>query len=225
MAYNPAADFYDGLGMRYEEAFGHDVGLHNFIERALGMLPPNATVLDVGCGTGKPTSSMIAASARRLHGIDFSSVMIGLSRKQVPNGSFEQANMLEFNPREPFDAAFSIFSTFHLTRDEMTTVAAKWSEWIVPNGFIFIGTMVADDFPNEPHMFDPDGQCARGIEHTFMRKRIGNLLYTKDGWKALLKQVGFAIVHTEMSPFQAPADAECDLEPHFYIAARKDSSA
>ncbi|KAA6413696.1 MAG: SAM-dependent methyltransferase [Lasallia pustulata] len=79
MAYNPAADFYDDPGMRYGEAFGHDAGFHSSIRRTLEMLPPNAAVLDIGSGTGKPTSSIVATNGRRVHGINFSLVMIGLS--------------------------------------------------------------------------------------------------------------------------------------------------
>lgn len=103
----------------------------------------------------------------------------------------------------------------------MERVAEKSGEWVLPGGYLFLGTMVAEDFWTEPHMFDEDEQCARGIEHTFMGKRIGNLLYTKTGWVTLLQKVGFEVVKTERADFQASAEAECDLEPHFYITARK----
>ena len=91
--------------MRYGEAYGHNPNLHRFIQKALKLLPPKATVLDVDCGTGKPTSSMIVASRRKVHGIDFSPVMVELSQKQVPKGIFELANMLECELATPFGAA------------------------------------------------------------------------------------------------------------------------
>ncbi|CCD53711.1 similar to type 11 methyltransferase [Botrytis cinerea T4] len=224
---NPAADFYDNLGIRYEKSFGHDEGLIAFITESLSLLPatPNTTVLDIGSGTGIPTSSLVVNSGRKLYGIDFSPVMIELSRRQVPGGTFKLTNMLEFSPESPsqFQGAFAIFSLFHFSREEMDVAAERMSGWIAPGGYIFIGTMVAEDFPTEPHMFDEDGECARGIEHTFMGKRIGNLLYTRKGWENLLRKVGFEVVKTEMVPFQAPPDAECDIEPHYYITARKNS--
>jgi 2-polyprenyl-3-methyl-5-hydroxy-6-metoxy-1,4-benzoquinol methylase len=96
----PSAEFFDGIGIKYEEAFAHDIGLQNFIGKALSVLPPKAKVLDIGCGTGKPTSSMIAANGHNLHGIDLSPVMVELSRKNVPLGAFEVADMLHFNPKE-----------------------------------------------------------------------------------------------------------------------------
>ena len=148
--------------------------------------------------------------------------MIELSRQQVPQGSFELVNMLEFSPKEgPYDAAIAVFSLFHFSREEMSIVAGKFNEWVRPGGYIFIGTMVAEHFQTRAEQFDPDGQCARGIEHTFMGKRIGNLLYTQEGWKNLLEANGFQVVKTEMIPFQAPPEAECDTEPHYYITARK----
>ncbi|KAI9649901.1 hypothetical protein NHQ30_002485 [Ciborinia camelliae] len=224
---NPAADFYDNLGMRYEKSFGHDEGLIEFVTESLNLLPagPNTAVLDIGSGTGMPTSNLVVRSGRKLHGIDFSPIMVELSKRQVPGGTFELTNMLELSPASPypFQGAFAIFSLFHFTREEMDKVAGKWAQWIAPGGYLFIGTMVAEDFPTEPQMFDEDGECARGIEHTFMGKRIGNLMYTRQGWVNLLRKVGFEVVKTEMIPLQAPLDAECDLEPHYYITARKSS--
>jgi cyclopropane fatty-acyl-phospholipid synthase-like methyltransferase len=220
----PSAEFFDGIGIKYEEAFAHDIGLQNFIGKALSVLPPKAKVLDIGCGTGKPTSSMIAANGHNLHGIDLSPVMVELSRKNVPLGAFEVADMLHFNPKEKFDAAFMNFSMFDVTRDQMSTVASKWREWISENGFLFIGTMVAEDFRTKPDMFDADGMCVHGVAKQFMGKTIANSYYTKEGWKQLLLEGGFEIVETEADLFQPPAEAMCDDEPHYFITARKVSS-
>ncbi|TAQ87030.1 hypothetical protein B7494_g4654 [Chlorociboria aeruginascens] len=214
-----AADFFDNLGITYEKAFAHDAGLLAFVISSLELLPQGASVLDIGCGTGKPISSMVVASGRTVHGIDISPVMIELSRKQVPGATFELTNMLEFRPKTQFDAAFAVFSLFSFSREEMSTLAEKWSQWIAPNGYLFIGTMVADDFHTEPQMSDEDGLCAWGIKQTFMGTPLENLLYSKEGWRVMLQKVGFEVIKTEMVPFQPPPEAKCDLEPHYYITA------
>ncbi|KAF5872237.1 putative type 11 methyltransferase protein [Botrytis fragariae] len=140
---NPAADFYDNLGIRYEKSFGHDEGLIAFITESLNLLPASsdATVLDIGSGTGVPTSSLVVSSGRKLYGIDFSPVMIELSKRQVPGGTFQLTNMLDFFPKSPsqFQGAFAIFSLFHFSREEMEIAAEKMSGWIAPGGYIFIG--------------------------------------------------------------------------------------
>ncbi|KAF2188437.1 hypothetical protein K469DRAFT_724911 [Zopfia rhizophila CBS 207.26] len=161
MVLNPAADFYDHLGMNLE------------------LLPLEASVLDVGSGTSKPTWSIVVASGRKLHGTDFFPVMIDLSKKQVPGGTFGLVNMIDFAPKEgPFDAAFAVFSLFHFSREEMSIPAEKFNTWVAPGAYIFIGTMVAEDFqPNQ-------------INSTGTGSRIGNLLYSKEGWAELLEKSG-----------------------------------
>ena len=93
--------FWTDLGMKYEAAFGHDTGLHNIVQEYIHMLPASATVLDCGSGTGKPVAKAISESGHHVHGIDMSSGMITLSRKAVPNGTFEVANM---HPQSPTTA-------------------------------------------------------------------------------------------------------------------------
>ena len=50
---------------------------------SLSLLPSDASVLECGCGTDKPVSSLIAESGRQPHGIEFSLTMVELSKKQV----------------------------------------------------------------------------------------------------------------------------------------------
>ena len=214
---------YDGLGLKYEAAFGHDPGLRSFIERSLSMLAPQSNVLDVGSGTGKPTSQMVVASGHRLVGIDYSTKMIEISREQVPAGTFEHVNMLDYNPEgeKKFDAAFTIFSLFHFDREQMSQVFRKWQEWIAPGGYVFIGTMVADDCHTRPEMFASDGLAASGLKFTFMGNEVDVMLYTKAAWVKLLGEVGFEIQFTEKVDFHPPAETNTSLEPHFYIAAKR----
>ncbi|MCJ1474038.1 hypothetical protein MMC13_002696 [Lambiella insularis] len=213
-----APQFWDNAGMKYEEAFGHDQGLIDFITAVLEMLPSSASVLDIGCGTGKPTSSMIAASGRQLHGIDFSSTMIALSRQQVPGGVFEEVDMFDFSPRTPFDAAFAMFSLFNITHEELNTMVAKCFDWVVPNGYFFVGTIAAEDFSTERCVSE---EVPKRVEYQFMGRKVATLLYSKEGWRALLQHAGFEVITTKTIPFQPPTDVDCDFEPHYYIIARK----
>ena len=60
---NNTGEFYNKLGMQYENLYGHDPGLHEIVRRFLDLLPVSgARVLDCGCGTGKPVAHMIAAT-------------------------------------------------------------------------------------------------------------------------------------------------------------------
>ncbi|ESZ99313.1 hypothetical protein SBOR_0297 [Sclerotinia borealis F-4128] len=225
----PSVEYYNHLAKVYEDAFSHDVGLQEFIERTLLELPNNAKVLDVGCGTGKPVSCTMAAHGHNVHGIDLSSAMIELSLKCVPTASFEQANMLEYTPRfrnntPDIDIIFAIFSLFCLTRQEMTTMASKMFDWLKPNGLLCVGTICAEDFETTSSMYDADGLCATDVEMTFMGSRCSSMTaFTKQGWRNVIEEAGFEIIHTKSNlfvPRPSPGVASDD-EMHYFIMARK----
>jgi len=92
--------FYDSLGKRYEDIYGHDTGLLDAVARWLDQLPSDARVIDCGCGTGRPVAEMVMRSGRAVHGIDLSEKMVEICREQVPGGTFQAVSMLEYEPEE-----------------------------------------------------------------------------------------------------------------------------
>lgn len=222
---NSDEQFWTDLGLKYEAAFGHDIGLRKVIQRYLKMLPASGLILDCGPGTGKPVAAAIAESGRRVHGIDMSAGMVSLSRKAVPSGTFEVANMLEWAPTVSYDGAVASLSIFELSRQEIATMSHAWFSWLKPGGLLLINTFGAEDCRQvKVGNYDADGQCANKVEWRFMSKKILITLLTKAGWKVLLEEAGFEIVHTEEDLFTPPAAADCDPEPRYYIIAEKPSS-
>ena len=166
----------------------------------------------------------------RVHGIDLSSTMVDLSRKQVPGGTFEIVNMLEYTPPSStttkFNGVVAMYSLFVLSREQITRMAGNWFQWLEPGRYLLIGVIGAEDFKNtSPEKFDADGQCATGVPHMFMNNVVYVTLFTKEGWNKLLENTGFTVVHTETDLFRPPADAVCDDEPHSFVIAQKPSSA
>ena len=218
-------EFFGNLSVEYEKAFSHDEGLHRIIDRLLSFVPSKGKILDCGCGTGKPVADKIANASRLVYGIDLSQKMIDVSREQVPTGVFERCNMLEYSPSERFNGIVANLSLFYLTRTELTSLAQKWYEWLVEDdGYLLIGVFGADDCSTTPDMLDADGKFARDIPWTLLAHRVWINLFTKAGWKEVLEQAGFSIVHTESDVFMPPKEAVCDDEPHYYVIARKGSS-
>lgn len=197
MVCTSSSNFYDSLGMSYEKAYGHCPDHIEFIKKSLDMLPPEASVLDTGCGTGKLTASMVVASGRKLHGIDFSPKMISISKEQVPGGTFEQADMLDWAPPLRFDAAISTFALLNFPHAQMSSIVANHYQWIKPRGY-FIGTLLPDNSTLDP---DPTDVTANGDAHApkryrnqFMGSEAPIYLYNEQGWETLLKKAGFEIL-------------------------------
>jgi SAM-dependent methyltransferase len=77
---------------------------------ALGELT-GARVLDVGCGTGRATTQLIARGATEVVGIDLSAPMITAARALIEDTrvQLEIGDVLDLSPAEPFDVVFSRF--------------------------------------------------------------------------------------------------------------------
>ncbi|MCJ1234874.1 hypothetical protein MMC14_002838 [Varicellaria rhodocarpa] len=226
----PHTEFFDKAGIQYEEAYSHDAGLHTILEKYMSFLPKGSSLLDCGSGSGKPVAETLVKNNLRVHGIDLSSTMVDLSRKQVPGGTFEIVNMLEYTPPSStttkFNGVVAMYSLFVLSREQITRMAGNWFQWLEPGRYLLIGVIGAEDFKNtSPEKFDADGQCATGVPHMFMNNVVYVTLFTKEGWNKLLENTGFTVVHTETDLFRPPADAVCDDEPHSFVIAQKPSSA
>lgn len=224
---HPMTQFFNQIGPKYEEAYAHDEGLHKAVRDLLQLLPPDASVLDCGCGTGKPVATMVAGSGRRVHGIDRSETMVELSRRQVPSGTFEKADMLKYCPEDAsFSAIIAMLSLFELSRVELVSVADSFHRWLQPEGYLLMGVIGADDRAKDvtAEMWDADSLFASGIPTTFMGRLELKNLFTKKGWNALLEGAGLKVLSAEVDVFKPPPDAGCDDEPHYFVIAKKNSN-
>ncbi|APA10959.1 hypothetical protein SS1G_03346 [Sclerotinia sclerotiorum 1980 UF-70] len=234
-------EMYSAIGGAYETAFAQDKGLLKFLERVIGILPQNSQILDLGCGTGRPVASTLSSAGHQIYGLDFSQAMITLSQTSVPNGKFAMGDMRIFNPFEHwssdlkkndggFDAIFAILSLFALSRSEIESLGSKWRDWVKVGGFLCICMIAAEDLrprdregkgDGEGKGYDEDGICCRGIEGRFMGNVVTLSLFTRDGWRWLLKENGFEIVEEWNDVYRPPKEADSEDEPHLFLLARR----
>ncbi|KAL9107765.1 MAG: hypothetical protein Q9227_007387 [Pyrenula ochraceoflavens] len=221
--------YYSALANTYEAAFGHDAGLLKFLQKVLTThLPPNASVLDIGCGTGSPVARSLSAAGHNVTGIDISEEMVRLSRMAVPEGNFEVADMRGWSPPAgkvgAFDAVFLMLSLFVLSREEIEALVAKCAGWLKNgSGVLCVGSIAAEDC--KPERYDEEDDwgkyCARDIPFRFMGDQVKITLLTRDGWKRSLGKNGLEIVDELTELFVPPAEAKSDEEIHYFFVGRK----
>ena len=219
METNLTRDFFDSVGKAYESTYAGNACLLDFLKGAVEELPKGSMILDVGCGTGKPVSSTLAAHGYRVTGIDRSKVMIDLCRTQVPGATFEQVDMLDYDPGTKFGAIFAVFCTFALSRAQTVELLRKLSQWLLPKGKLYIVTIAADDYPTEPSHYDTDGLYASGMDNEFMGQTVTISLLSKQGWETFLGKEGLQILETTTHEFDP--GAQCGKEQHYFIKAEK----
>jgi SAM-dependent methyltransferase len=215
--------FWSDLGMKYEEAYGQDDALVMVVQKWLSLLPPAASVLECGCGTGKPIARTIADGGYRYHGIDLASGMVALCQRQVPEGSYEVVNMLDYVPKIEYDGAVASLSHFELSPQEHVEMARKWFEWLRPGGFMLLSTIDGEDWYGAKS-FDPETGSASGMENVFLGNKIIITMFTQKGWRKLLEDAGFDVVYIETDLFK-PKAKDAPEEPRYYIIAKKPATA
>ncbi len=110
-------------------------------------LKSGSRILDVGCGAGIPVARHLAESFD-VTGIDVSSSMIALARKNVPSARFVHADVVETEfPEGSFDAIVSYYSIFHIPRQEHSDLFRRFAQWIRPGGLVLITVARNDDGP------------------------------------------------------------------------------
>ena len=119
-----------------------------YLALAQELIPPEADVLDLGCGAGIPMTAALAAG-RHVTGIDFSSVQISLARVNVPSASFILADLTTLElPAASLDAVVAFYSLTHVPRAEHAALFARIRSWLRPDG-VFLASLGVEDSPDE----------------------------------------------------------------------------
>ena len=136
---------FDQIGERYDEAFPHKEGQVAAASWLIGQLAPGARILDAGCGTGLPTARQLTEAGMRVTGIDISPVMVSLARKNVPQASFTEMDIMDLDPGiGKFAGITAFFSLLMLSRSQIPAALARFGEILVPHGRLVMGMVEAD---------------------------------------------------------------------------------
>jgi SAM-dependent methyltransferase len=218
---------YDQLGQGYEDAYKDNPLKHKITTSAISLLrgsEPHKVpirILDVGCGTGIPVSKLLADEGFEVHGFDISPEMVQLANSNV-SGTFEQNNMVDFQPQRSYDAVFIIFSQLELSYAQLHAAVWKIVHALKPNGLLVIGQTPADNYVAD------DGQSNnnnnnKGYHQDCPIPFFGNphptLAMTARGQRDFLTSMGLVILDEIDGVFQ-PNNPACDKEYQQYIIAQ-----
>jgi 2-polyprenyl-3-methyl-5-hydroxy-6-metoxy-1,4-benzoquinol methylase len=103
------------------------------------LLAPGATVLDIGCGDGRPISQVLFERGLTVYGIDASGKMIAAFREQFPDATAQCASIEESSFFErTFDAVISWGLIFLLEEDSQRLLIQKAAAALRPGGRLLL---------------------------------------------------------------------------------------
>jgi ubiquinone/menaquinone biosynthesis C-methylase UbiE len=201
-----ARDVFDSLGKDYETAFAGFTAQREEAEWLANELPANARVLDVGCGTGRPVTEVLAAAGHRVTGYDVSPTMIGIARTQIPGATFDVADLRILDqPASSWDAVVVCYSLLQLTRAEIDAALAKFADWLAPSGIFLMVTLPVD---------------VEGFDFVFMGKPVTVSSYSAEGYRERLTRLGLEVARKRFADFQ-PDYSDSAPEHGLFLSARK----
>ena len=135
---------YDALGERYLAWSREIVGdpRDRFVMQLLNRLPVGSRVLDVGCGTGVPSTRQLAERFE-VTAADISEQQLRLARANVPGAKFIRGDLsdLEFEDGT-FAGVSALYVMSHVPRENHEGLFKKFARWLRPAGF-FVASLGA----------------------------------------------------------------------------------
>jgi ubiquinone/menaquinone biosynthesis C-methylase UbiE len=148
------AQGFDRIAERYQEWSRHTrvEEREHYTALVINRLQAGSTLLDLGCGSGIPTTAQFAQRFT-VTGVDISAHQIDLARQNVPQATYIQSDIAQLAfPANSFDAVVGFYSLFCLPRAELASVLRKIASWLRPGGY-FVASLGAQSIEE---LYSPD---------------------------------------------------------------------
>lgn len=108
------------------------------IEKFMKLLPPNAKIIDIGCGSGRD-AKIFTEKGLSVLGIDFCSNLIEIAKTNAPLAEFQ---VLDFEtasfPLSSFDGAWAACSLHHIPKKTLPTVLNNIHSFLKEKGSFYL---------------------------------------------------------------------------------------
>ena len=135
MKHNSTIDYYNRNAARYFNETVH-ADVSEIRDRFTQMLPPGATILDLGCGSGRDSKAFIEQGFRVV-AVDGSEELCKLAEEYIQQ-PVVCSDFLDYKPEETFDGIWACASLLHLTEAECQIVVDRLSKNLKPGGCFYM---------------------------------------------------------------------------------------
>lgn len=110
--------------------------MHSLYEPFLKYLPVQATILDLGCGSGRDTLAF-KNKGFQVDAVDYSVEMVARAR-ELTGLDVKQLSFYELDAVEKYDGIWACASLLHCERDRLAEVMVRILKALKPNGVCYM---------------------------------------------------------------------------------------
>jgi SAM-dependent methyltransferase len=119
-------DSYNKIAPKWSSAragfFGRE---REYLDVVLGTTAESATVLDLGCGSGRPMAEYVVSRGRHVIGVDQSEALLDLAKASLPGQRWILASIERHEISAGYQCAIIWDSLFHIPRAEHESILGK----------------------------------------------------------------------------------------------------
>lgn len=127
---------WDNAAKIYNKEFHGKI--HTLFSYYCEQLPKGGYILDLGSGTGLPYARLLIEKGFKVLGIELSTEMIKIAKKNVPRTIFKEMSMTDLNYKEEFDGIFSSYSMLLLNPSFFKKTAEKIVQALKRGGIFYL---------------------------------------------------------------------------------------
>ncbi|CAM3576559.1 class I SAM-dependent methyltransferase [Corallococcus sp. ZKHCc1 1396] len=130
-------ELYDRLAERYiADRRNAPWNERPWLEKFLTHIPPDGSVLDLGCGAGTPIGGYLLSRGRAVTGIDTSPRLIAHCRATLLDGDWRVADMRTLALSRQFHGVIAWDSFFHLGHDAQRAMFPVFRDHALPGAML-----------------------------------------------------------------------------------------
>lgn len=104
----------------------------SYLTEVMNALPPQANILDLGCGMGEPIARYFIEQGMQVTGVDAAPAMLSISARRFPDATWIEADMRSLDLGRRFDAIVAWNSFFHLSVPDQREMFPVFSRHAAP---------------------------------------------------------------------------------------------
>jgi len=178
---------YNRMGKKYLEDIEHSGPPE--IEGFMNLLPPGASILDVGCAGGRDCK-VFAKRGFKVTGVDVSDVFLKEAAERIPQGDFHNADLRTLTfPANSFDAIWANAVLLHVPKEEIPLALTNLYRVLKPGGKLHIRVKKGEGSERITEVLKNTGEVSRTF--TF---------FEQEELEKFVTDAGFTLLSSEYLP-------------------------